>query len=639
MRESYLSLVVSVAAAAMALGSGIRVLAAEASDSGCAVAYTVSSQWKDGFVADLTVTNQGHALNGWQLSWSLDQGERVVQAWGAVATQSGTAVTVTNVSWNGALGQGDSARLGLVGSGLGSANPVPGSVALNGVTCIAVTGTSPVGSPAATVTPAAPAAPAVAATATSAATAVSPTVTPEATATPTDTPEATATPTVTPEATATPTVTPEAPAAPTVSPTVVPTVTATPPATDPATTPPAVTPTSTVAPAPTPSGSSGCGRVAGSAPVTKITEVNLGSAVIGFGAQGDTDPLPTAIAPAADGGSWLAWLGTDARVRVGKLDCDDTLVGSPTVVDGIDLQDIKADADGFVVLLTRKGDCGDTPLCGGTSSPCNTMHLVRFDNSGRQLWERQVTNLSSTLQGYDNGARFVWWYNHHGELAYDGTNYAAYFGVAITVANGDCVDVHEGDRMQVVDASSGALVPGHDSFEVGCSHSWDDHIAWDSRIGHFAMVCATDNGCRIARPDPYRTVVPGICDGTLFGGDIVPAGTAGYWTAWSQGNQVRLEHFSTGGSDQSVTTANTTQHSHLAGYGTGRMLLTWKSGAATTVQVYDSSTGQAVGSRFTIGVPDHPYVVTADYPDGSVAVPAAGTSSSAIRIARLMPLS
>jgi len=48
----------------------------------------------------------GDALNGWQLSWSFAQGERVVQAWGAVATQSGTAVTVTNVSWNGALGQG-----------------------------------------------------------------------------------------------------------------------------------------------------------------------------------------------------------------------------------------------------------------------------------------------------------------------------------------------------------------------------------------------------------------------------------------------------------------------------------------------------------------------------------------------------
>ncbi|HST83739.1 MAG TPA: hypothetical protein VLL08_18545 [Kineosporiaceae bacterium] len=373
--------------------------------------------------------------------------------------------------------------------------------------------------------------------------------------------------------------------------------------------------------------------------MTKVTEVNVGSAVVSFGPQNDTDALPTAIAPAADGGSWLAWLGTDSKVRVGKLDCDDKLVGTPTVMDGIDLQDIKADANGFVVLLTRKGNCGDTPLCGGNSSPCNTMHMVRFDNSGKQLWEQQVTNLSSTLKGYDNGARFIWWYNHHGELAYDGTNYAAYFGVAITVTNGNCVDIHEGDRMQVVNAGTGALVSGHDSFAVGCSHSWDDHIAWDPRTGHFAMVCATDNDCRIAQPNPYRTVAPGTCDGTLFGGDIVLAASTGYWTAWSQGNKVRLEHFSTGASDQTVTTADTTEHSHLVGYGTGRMLLTWKSGSTTAAQVYDSGTGKVVGSQFTINVPDHTYVSPQDYPDGSVAVPAAGASNSVIRIARLMPLS
>lgn len=578
-----LRLMACAAASAVAVGGGVLVFSAEAAATGCAVAYTVSSQWQDGFVADLQVTNQGAAVTSWQLSWSFDQGQRVVQAWGAVATQSGSAVTATNASWNGALAQGASARVGLVGSLPGSANPVPGTFTLNGVTCN--TGTSPAATPS-----------------------------PPATLTPTASPVATTSPTAT--VSPIPTQTSKASDLPTDTPTSV-----------------------TASPTTTSSPSDGCGRVAGSSPVTRVTEVNLGLTAVSFGPQGDTDALPTAIAPAADGGSWLAWLGTDAKVRVGKLDCDDKLVGTPTAVDGIDLQDIKADADGFVVLLTRKGNCGDTPLCGGTSSPCNTMHMIRFDNSGKQLWEQQVTNLSSTLEGYDDGARFVWWYNHHGELAYDGANYAAYFGVAITVRNGNCVDIHEGDRMQVVNASSGALVPGHDSFEVGCSHSWDDHIAWDPRTSHFAMVCATDNNCRIAQPSPYQTVATGVCDGTLFGGDIVLAGSPGYWTAWSQGNQVRLEHFSTGVSDQTVTTADATQHSHLVGYGTDRMLLTWKSGSTTAAQVYDSTTGKAVGSQFTINIPDHTYVASTDYPDGSVAVPAAGTSNSAIRIARLMPLS
>lgn len=69
-----------------------------------------------------------------------------------------------------------------------------------------------------------------------------------------------------------------------------------------------------------------------------------------------------------------------------------------------------------------------------------------------------MTNLSGNLSGYDDGARFLWWYQRHGRLASDGDSYAAYFGVAITVKNGDCVDIHEGDRMQVVDAD-GSLAP------------------------------------------------------------------------------------------------------------------------------------------------------------------------------------
>ena len=126
------------------------------------------------------------------------------------------------------------------------------------------------------------------------------------------------------------------------------------------------------------------------------------------------------------------------------------------------------------------------------------MHMIRFNNSGQQVWEQQVTYLTGTRGGYDAGARFVWWYQHHGRLAFDGTNYAAYFGVAITVQNGSCVDIHEGNRMQVISAS-GSLLSGLDSFDVGCSHSWTTRIVWDGRTGHYMMACATDNACRIGR--------------------------------------------------------------------------------------------------------------------------------------------
>ena len=378
-----------------------------------------------------------------------------------------------------------------------------------------------------------------------------------------------------------------------------------------------------------------CGRTPGESPVPKVTQVNVGVRVTGYGQEGDTDPLPMAIAATPAGGSWLAWLGTDSKVYLGKLDCNDHLVGKPTSFAGIDLQDVQADSTGGVLLLTRRGSCHTGPLCGGTSSPCNTMHMIRFDNSGHQVWERQVTNLTGSRGGYDDGARFVWWYQHHGRLATDGTNYAAYFGVAITVKNGSCVDIHEGDRMQVVNAK-GALVSGHGSSDFGCSHAWTSRIVWDPRAKHFTMVCATDNGCRIAQPNPYRTVAAGTCDGTLFGGDLVLAKTAGYWTAWSQGGQVRLSHFAGGAADQTIKTATKSSHPHLVRYGTGRMLLAWQSGSSMLAQVYDAGTGKAVGKQFTIAVRDHDYQAFKAYADGSAAYPAAGSTSTSIKIARVV---
>lgn len=193
--------------------------------------------------------------------------------------------------------------------------------------------------------------------------------------------------------------------------------------------------------------------------------------------------------------------------------------------------------------------------------------------------------------------------------------------------------------MQVVNAS-GSLVSGHrDSFEVGCSHSWTSRIVWDPRTSRYAMVCATDNACRIARPNPYRTVASGACDGTLFGGDLVLAKTRGYWTAWSQGGRVRLEHFTNGPSDSSISTPARSGHPHLVSYGTGRMLLAWASGSSMAAQVYDAGSGKTVGSKFTVNVRDHNYQAFKAYPDGSVAYPAAGSSNTSIRIARVMPLS
>ncbi len=127
----------------------------------------------------------------------------------------------------------------------------------------------------------------------------------------------------------------------TATPTVPPSAT---PTTPPSSTTPSTPPASATATAPvtTSAPSSGdCGRQAGASAVTKVTEVSLGSQVVSFAPQGDTEALPMAIAATPSGGSWLAWLGTDSQVHLGRLDCDDKLVGTPTSFDGIDLQDVR----------------------------------------------------------------------------------------------------------------------------------------------------------------------------------------------------------------------------------------------------------------------------------------------------------
>lgn len=399
-----------------------------------------------------------------------------------------------------------------------------------------------------------------------------------------------------------------------------------------------------------------------SSPQVRITSVNIGAAL--SYSTDETYALPLAIAAKPGGGSRLAWVtgyahygsSTASQVHVADLDCSDNIVGTPFTLPGHDFQDLAADVNGGVVVLTRDAQGGpDAQHCGDVNNlcvlpsdrpGCYDTYMVRHDCAGNEQWATKLTTSSSTVPPYTAGAGgganlFVWWYQHHGRLAYDGTNYAAYFCDAITIANNSCsagagkVDIHQGDRMQVVDPT-GALLTGHDSFAGGCSHSWTTRMVWDPRTSHFVMVCATDNNCRIAQPNPYRTVASGTCDGTLFGGDIVLAGTTGYWTAWSQGGTIRLEHFTTGASDKTVM-AGSSQHPHLVSLGTGRMLLTWGSGSGLAAQVYDSSTGATVGSQFTIAVPDHPWQSWKAFPDGSAAYAAVGSASSTVQIARAMP--
>jgi hypothetical protein len=397
-----------------------------------------------------------------------------------------------------------------------------------------------------------------------------------------------------------------------------------------------------------------------SSPQVRITKVELGS-TLNFGTD-ETDVMPLAITAMPAGGSRIAWMtgysrygsSKNSQVHVAELDCDDKLVGAPFTLEAHDFQDIAADANGGVIMLTRDSQGAGDQHCGDVNNlcilpsdrpGCYDTYMVRYDCAGNEQWATELTSSTANQPPYTStgGANlFVWWYQHQGRLAYDGTNYAAYFCDAITVTNNQCmngagkVDIHEGDRMQVV-GPSGALVQGHDSFGVGCSHSGFTRIVWDQAAGHFVMVCKTDNNNRIAQPNPYRTVYPVTLDGSYVG-DLVVAPGGGYWLTVSNASAVHLLHFNNGQAadmDMMLASAN---YPHLAAYG-AHMLAAWAASAtgSMTAQVLDAGTGAAIGSTFAINAPGHPYQSFKTFPDGSVAYASAAASGSAIQIARVLP--
>ncbi|NYI04352.1 cellulose-binding domain-containing protein [Allostreptomyces psammosilenae] len=99
----------------------------------CDVTYR-ANQWTGGYTAEITVTNLGAALNGWQLRWTYPAGQRVTSAWNAQVTQDGTRVTAVSAAHNASLATGASASFGLQGTWT-TANPAPTDFALNGTPC------------------------------------------------------------------------------------------------------------------------------------------------------------------------------------------------------------------------------------------------------------------------------------------------------------------------------------------------------------------------------------------------------------------------------------------------------------------------------------------------------------------------
>jgi cellulose 1,4-beta-cellobiosidase len=128
-----------LAALALVAGASGTALAVVPGDPGiaaipCSVDYKVQNDWGSGFTAAVTVTNNSAAKSSWSVKWAYAGSQKVTSGWNAKITQSGTAVTADNETYNGTLATGGSVSFGFQGTYSG-ANAVPATFTLDGVTC------------------------------------------------------------------------------------------------------------------------------------------------------------------------------------------------------------------------------------------------------------------------------------------------------------------------------------------------------------------------------------------------------------------------------------------------------------------------------------------------------------------------
>jgi endo-1,4-beta-xylanase len=82
--------------------------------TGLSVTYNSANSWGTGATVTVVVKNNGTtATTGWKVMWDFPNGQIITNLWCGKFTQVGSAITVTNETWNGALAaNGGSATFG-----------------------------------------------------------------------------------------------------------------------------------------------------------------------------------------------------------------------------------------------------------------------------------------------------------------------------------------------------------------------------------------------------------------------------------------------------------------------------------------------------------------------------------------------
>lgn len=111
------------------------VTATPETGTGCVVNYDNNNDWGAGFVANVTITNNGStAINGWTLTFDFSGNQTIVNLWNGNYSQTGQAVSATDSGWNNNIPVNGSVSFGFQATYSGS-NPSPTDFKLNGVNC------------------------------------------------------------------------------------------------------------------------------------------------------------------------------------------------------------------------------------------------------------------------------------------------------------------------------------------------------------------------------------------------------------------------------------------------------------------------------------------------------------------------
>jgi endoglucanase len=82
----------------------------------CTATFAYASQWGNGFTANVTVTAGSAATKTWRVTWTWGGSQAITNSWNATVTSSGTAVTATNLSYNGAIAAAGNTAFGFQAS-------------------------------------------------------------------------------------------------------------------------------------------------------------------------------------------------------------------------------------------------------------------------------------------------------------------------------------------------------------------------------------------------------------------------------------------------------------------------------------------------------------------------------------------